>query len=71
MPLLVQESICCTNCHRFLLQFLETKILEGPPNQTEHTTELRHGCPQHTAVESHESSAPQQAILSVEKQVTE
>lgn len=68
MPLL--ESTCCTNCHRLLqrIAVLETKLLAGPPNQTEHTTELRHGRPQHTAGESHESIAPRQAIMSVEKQ---
>jgi len=45
------------------LQFLKQSYLWGPPNQTE----LRHGRPQHTAGESHESNAPVQAILSVEK----
>ncbi|XP_077087595.1 uncharacterized protein LOC143739179 [Siphateles boraxobius] len=64
------ESTCCSNCHRLLqrIAILETKLIAGPPNQTEHTTELRHGRPQHTAGESHESSASRQAILSVEKQ---
>ncbi|CAM4728520.1 unnamed protein product [Leuciscus chuanchicus] len=49
MPLL--ESTCCTNCHRLLqrIAVLETKLFTGPPNQTEHTTELRHGRPQHIA----------------------
>ena len=65
MPLQVQESTCCTNCHRLLqrIAVLETKLLTGPSNQTEHTTELRHEHPQHTG-ESHETSAPRQ----VEKQ---
>ncbi|XDV16393.1 hypothetical protein PO909_016130 [Leuciscus waleckii] len=64
MPLL--ESTCCTNCHRLLqrIAVLETKLFTGPPNQTEHTAELRHGHPQHIASESHETSAPRQ----VEKQ---
>ncbi|XDV11987.1 hypothetical protein PO909_000760 [Leuciscus waleckii] len=63
MPLL--ESTCCTNCHRLLqrIAVLETKLLTGPPNQKEHTTELRH-IAQHIAGESHETSAPRQ----VEKQ---
>ncbi|XP_028971229.2 uncharacterized protein LOC114829678 [Esox lucius] len=68
MPLL--ESTCCTNCHKLLqrIAVLETKLFVGSPSQTEHTTELHRGHPQHTAGESHESNAPQQTILSVEKQ---
>lgn len=54
-----QQSTCCTNCHRLLqrIAVLETKLLTGLQNQTEHTTEHRHhGRPQHTAGESNESN---------------
>ncbi len=58
------------NHHRLLQRIaaLETKLLAGLLNKTEHTAELRHGHPQDTAGEPHESSESQQSIESVEEQ---